>query len=94
MHTILSRFDPSHSLDSHLNVSSILIELAEQKPIYMELISEKSLRLISSLLDSDCQSTKSNLYLLLSTMALKYRMNTEDLKKPDEFSSLEESPPL
>ena len=80
-HKIVLRFDPKYTVEDHMNAGSLLSELVEYKSIYQELVSQRNLEKLEEFLQSDSDSSKTNIYIMLGTIVQKYKSNEQFSKR-------------
>ena len=80
---ILQRLAPSQgdNYEDHLNAQQVLSELADYKPAYIELTSQRAQQVFRECLASDNDSAKANAYQLLQSLVQKYKQNEKFAKK-------------
>ena len=76
-------------MEDHINTQNILCELADYKSIYTELTGKRCCDIYKQYLQSDSTTTKANIYVLLQTLASKFK-SQESFQKRINISNFQD----
>lgn len=88
---IIQKLAPETTYEDQLNSQQILCDIADYKLLYTEMLSEGAFELYKGYLKSESDSSKSNVYILLSLLLQKYHSHMEESgNKSSSYDYLDE----